>query len=179
MGRDQSRRRAGPDVARQLLRRGQLRQLRCGDGGLVGVGVALRLRRSGQKIQQLRLFGIVRGARLGGRGLCPGLLCGQRVRLPLHCGDDVLTGLGGAAVEHTSGLLQAAGRLAGCVDVKDLGLRLLLGGHLCLLQVEDDLLRVGGGVHCGGVTGFASAKQHDSSSRFFRIDYWAAVSVWL
>ena len=179
MGCDQRRRRAGADVTRQLLCRGQLGQLRRGDGGLVGVGVALCLRRSGQKIQQLGLFGGVRCSRLFESGLCLGLLCGQSIRLLLHGGNDVLAELCSAAVEHTARFLQAAGRLAGRVDVKDLGLRLLFRGHLCLLQVEDDLLRVGGGVHRGGITGFASAKQHDSSSRF--VNYWAAVSsagVW-
>ena len=147
MGGDQRRRRAGADVTRQLLCRGQLRQLRGGLGGLIGKGIAFCLRLSGQKIQQLRLFGGVWCSRLAsGAGSCLGLLCGQSIGgLPLHRGNDVLAGLGGAAVEGAAGLLQAAGRLAGRVDVEDLGLRLLLRGHLCLLQVEDDLLRVGGG----------------------------------
>ena len=167
MGCDQRCRGAGADVARQLLGRGQLGQFRGRDRGLIRVGVALGFRGGGQKVQQLRLFGGVRRGLLG--GFCRGilrLLCGQGIGLPLHRRHHVLAQLGGTAVKHTSGLLQAAGRLAGRVDVKDLRLRLFLGGHFGFLQVQNDLFGVRCGIHRGGVTGFASAKQHDGSSRF-------------
>ena len=91
MCRDQRGRRAGADEPCQLLRRGQLRQFRSRFGGLVCVGVVLRIGGSGQKVQQLRLsvgrVGAFRhsGGLSGfGRGLGGLLLCSQLAGLALH-----------------------------------------------------------------------------------------------
>ena len=68
-------------------------------GGLIRKGIVFRLRFTGQKIQQFRLCSI--GLRsFGGFGCgLGGLLCGKLGGLPLHCGDHIFTGLGGAAVK--------------------------------------------------------------------------------
>ena len=174
MGGNQRSRRAGTDVTSQLLCRGQLRQLRGGLGGLIRKGIVFRLRLTCQKIQQFRLRSI--GLRSFGGGF-GGLLCGKLGGLPLHCGDHVLAGLGGAAVKGAAGLLQAAGSLACGVDVKHLCLGLFLCGQLCLLQLQNCLLRVCAAVYGGGVAGFTSAKQHDDRSSFYGI-YSAAAVFW-
>ena len=177
MGGNQRSRRAGTDVTGQFLCGGQLRQLRGGLGGLICKGIVFRLRFTGQKIQQFRLCSI--GLRsFGGFGCgLGGLLCGKLGGLPLHCGDHIFTGLGGAAVKGAAGLLQAAGSLACGVDVKHLCLGLFLGGQLCLLQFQNGLLRVYAAIHRGGVAGFTSAKQHDGLSSFYGI-YSAAAVFW-
>ena len=152
-------------------------QLWGGLGGLIRKGIVFRFRFTGQKIQQFRLCSI--GLRsFGGFGCgLGGLLCGKLGGLPLHCGDHILAGLGGAAVKGAAGLLQAAGSLACGVDVEHLCLGLFLGGQLCLLQFQNGLFRVYAAIHRGGVAGFTSAKQHDDLSSFYGI-YSAAAVFW-
>ena len=177
MGRDKRGGAAGTDVTGQLLRGGQLRRLRRGLGGLIRKGIVFSLRLTGQKIQQLRLCGLFLHS-FGGFGCGPGSLhCCKFCGLPLHGGDHVLAGLGGAAVKAAARFLQAAGRLAGGIDVEHLCLGLFLGGQLCLLQIQNGLLRVHAAVHSGGVAGFTSAKQHDDRSSFYGI-YSAAAVFW-
>ena len=177
MGGKHRSRRAGADVTGQLLRRCQLRQLRGGLGGLIRKGIIFGLRLTGQKIQQLRLCSIGLCS-LGGFGCgLGGLLCSKLGGLPLHHGHHVLAGLGGTAVKGAAGLLQAAGSLACGVDVEHLCLGLFLGGQLCLLQLQNGLLRVHAAIHRGGVTGFTSAKQHDDRSSFYG-NYSAAAVFW-